>query len=458
MAEQLKAILRISGPEVPQDTIEVTGKGLKVGRLAANDLPLKHQKLSRFHAEFHISEGGLTVVDLGSSNGTQVGDTQLDPEKPHILNVGDVVRLGPFTLTVEDISAPPPLEQTVQVEAPKKGDVPEPPMVTMAVSSKEVEKAVKAEADELEATKKADEKKAKADAKVTVQGEVPVEEDDDSKPSDAATIKPRQDMLDEAAEAPTPPPEPTFVPEKPAESEPVSSDVTIVPKKTDPPIVQYEEELPPAEPLMPEPDEDVLIQSFVPTGKAEKFKPPEPPELPPRVPLSASSNGNMPEHLEGLPRDQSMWLEYLPPIYAEDEFTPRFLLIFESIQAPIEWLLDHFYMHFTATYAPPDWLQWFGRWADILVPAQIEEAKQRAIIAELGPLFLTRGTPNSLSRHLELVFDKKPSIKEPKNKPSTFEVVLSLGKSGDTEQNQKIAARIIESHRPAHTAYTLTIK
>jgi phage tail-like protein len=115
-------------------------------------------------------------------------------------------------------------------------------------------------------------------------------------------------------------------------------------------------------------------------------------------------------------------------------------------------------MHFMSDYAPPEWLQWFGRWADILVPAEIEEAQQRAIIAELGPLFLTRGTPNSLSRHLELVFGKKPDISEPKNKPSTFEVVLNLGKAENTTQNQKIASRIIEAHRPAHTAYTLTIK
>ena len=468
MADKQRAVLRLAGPDLPQETVEVTTKGLKLGRLEANDLTLKHQKLSRFHAEIHLSKDGeLTIVDLGSSNGTHVGDTQLEPEKPHVLSVGDVIRVGPFTITVEEIVGPAPLEKTVQVEVPKKGDLPEIP-ATMAVSSEEVEKAVKAEAEQIQAEKKLEEE-AESDPAQTIEVEAPVV-DEDSKPSDAATIKPRQEMLDEAAEALTPPPEPTFVPQEPVEEvvkteeppplpEPISSEVTIVPKKTDPPLaVEFHEELLPAEPLMPEVDEDLLFVSFVPTGKAEKFKPPEPPEIPPRVPLGYSANGDDPQHLAGLPRDRSNWLDYLPPIYAEDEFTRRFLLIFESINAPIEWLLDHFYMHFMSNYAPPEWLQWFGRWADILVPAEIEEAQQRAIIAELGPLFLTRGTPNSLSRHLELVFGKKPDINEPKNKPSTFEVTLNLGKTGNTTQNQKIATRIIEAHRPAHTAYTLTIK
>ncbi len=473
MADQPKAVLRLAGPEVPQETVEVTTKGIKIGRLAANDLPLKHQKLSRFHAEVHLtSSGELTIVDLGSSNGTIVGDTQLEAEKPYTLSLGDVIRLGPFTLTVEELTEPPKLDKTVAVEAPKKGDVPEVP-ATMAVSTEEIEKAVKAEAEKVKAEKEAADKdksakdtkseEKQAEESATTVEEAPAEEEPDDE-ADAATIKPRQEILDEAAEAPTPPPEPIAKSKKeeeepPATPEPVSSEATIVPQKTDPPVAaQYEEELPPAEPLMPEPDEDVLIQSFVPMGKVDTFKPPEPPELPPRVPFETSPNGHLPEHLEGVPRDRSNWLEYLPPIYAEDEFTRRFLLIFETIQTPIEWLLDHFYMMFMSDYAPPEWLQWFGRWADILVPEKIEEAKQRAIIAELGPLFLTRGTPNSLSRHLELVFGEKPDINEPKNKPSTFEVVLSLGKSGNTEQNQKIANRIIEAHRPAHTAYTLTIK
>ena len=461
MADKIRAVLRLTGPEVPQETVEVTTKGLKIGRLAANDLTLKHQKLSRFHAEIHLSKSGeLTVVDLGSSNGTHVGDTQLEAEKLHNLAVGDLIRLGPFTLTVEEIVEPPQLDKTVQVKAPKKGDVPEVPP-TMAVSTEEVEKAVKAEAKQVKAEQESDQEEAESVKTIQVDSSA---EDDDSKPSDAATIQPRQEMLDEAAEAPTPPPERTFVPEQPVEApppapEPVSSEVTIAPKKTDPPLeVDYQEELPPAEPVMPEVDESLLFVSFVPQGKPEKFKPPAPPEMPPRIPFEASPNGDGSQHLQGLPRDRSNWLEYLPPIYAEDEFTRRFLLIFESIQTPIEWLLDHFYMHFMSDYAPPEWLQWFGRWADILVPSEIEEAQQRAIIAELGPLFLTRGTLNSLSRHLELVFGKKPDIKEPKNKPSTFDVVLSLGKTGNTEQNQKIANRIIEAHRPAHTIYTLTIK
>jgi pSer/pThr/pTyr-binding forkhead associated (FHA) protein len=157
VADPRRAIFRITGPEIEQDTVEVAdGKTLKLGRLAANDLTLKHQKISRYHAEIKLSDEGLFVTDLGSSNGTHVGDTQLEPEEPYQLKKGDSIQLGPFTLTVDDIIEPPakeeapPLEKTIETPAVQPSHL-EP---TRAVSSDAVKEAVE----------KAEQEKAKAKA------------------------------------------------------------------------------------------------------------------------------------------------------------------------------------------------------------------------------------------------------------------------------------------------------
>jgi phage tail-like protein len=415
MAEEKRAILRLVGPEIVDDTVIVTEKGLKVGRLAANDLPLRHQKISRFHAEFHLTGRGLTVTDLGSSNGTQIGEETIEPDVPRLLNIGESVRFGPFVLTLEQIvdtstATPPPSPTPIQPVAVPDTAQPE---KTRAVSADQVREVVEAEAKRL-------------------QEEQARQQHEEAEAAESTVDRPEALEKAEVPPVPLPPAEPGPAP---LEELPIA-----------------------AEGDLPPPQEAHYITAFGPQGPSQPFKPPAPPDIPPRVPITATPQDSHPEHIHGIPRYASNWLAYLPAIYSEDEFTARFLLIFESLNAPLEWLLDHFYMFLMAKYAPPEWLQWFGSWADILVPTSIEESRQREIVAELGTLFRSRGTPRSLRRHLELVFASQPDIREPQNQPSSFEVVLKLGKTGDTEANRKLAERIIEAHRPAHTHYTLTIK
>lgn len=310
MAER-RAILRLSGPDIREDQVAVASRGLTIGRLAANDLQLENSKISRHHARFEFTPEGLTVQDLGSSNGTVVRGERIPPNQPVLLQVGDTVQMGPFTLRFEQI-----------VEA-----------------SAEPERA-----------------------------------------------------------APAAPPSP------PASAGPIS------------------------------------------------FQPP-----PPTATDIARPNGGHPEHLEGIPRDASNWMQYLPSVYSDDAFMGRFLLIFESLFAPLEWIVDNFAYYLDPRQTPAEWLQWFGRWADILVPGHLPRARQQAIVEEMGELFLARGTRKALSRHLELVFGQQPEILEPKERPYTFTVRLSLGKDGNTRANQDLARRIIEAQRPAYTNYTLEI-
>jgi FHA domain-containing protein len=50
--------------------------------------------VSRIHAAIHRSEDTLTLVDMGSANGTHLNGQRLVPEQPRILRDGDEVRLG----------------------------------------------------------------------------------------------------------------------------------------------------------------------------------------------------------------------------------------------------------------------------------------------------------------------------------------------------------------------------
>jgi hypothetical protein len=56
--------------------------------------------VSRRHVMIRCSDTGCAVEDLGSSNGTWLNGTRLEPFLPHVLQNGDQVRLGLLSLQV----------------------------------------------------------------------------------------------------------------------------------------------------------------------------------------------------------------------------------------------------------------------------------------------------------------------------------------------------------------------
>ena len=74
-----------------------------IGRSSANDLPIADKMLSRQHARIvKDGDGGLTVEDLGSRNGTFLNGERLVSLKP--LRSGDRITVGGVTLKVESES------------------------------------------------------------------------------------------------------------------------------------------------------------------------------------------------------------------------------------------------------------------------------------------------------------------------------------------------------------------
>src|SRR4051812_36930593 len=99
-------LVPVAGPAF--DVVEISGKpgGTTLGRHDDCDVQLgDDQRVSRFHARLDVSrDGQWSIVDLASRWGTAVNGVKLAAEVPVTLNVGDLIRLSPFTFLFNDTS------------------------------------------------------------------------------------------------------------------------------------------------------------------------------------------------------------------------------------------------------------------------------------------------------------------------------------------------------------------
>ena len=77
---------------------ELDGSLLTLGRSRDCDIPIDDPSVSRRHAELHRDSDGFTLVDLGSTNGTQVNGRKIDRVP---LQNGDRITLGQTELRFE---------------------------------------------------------------------------------------------------------------------------------------------------------------------------------------------------------------------------------------------------------------------------------------------------------------------------------------------------------------------
>ncbi len=75
----------------------ITGKQLTVGRHADNQVVLRDERASRFHAVIERTASGLTLRDLESRNGTRLNN---EPVQQSALNDGDEIRIGMAVMKV----------------------------------------------------------------------------------------------------------------------------------------------------------------------------------------------------------------------------------------------------------------------------------------------------------------------------------------------------------------------
>jgi phage tail-like protein len=182
-------------------------------------------------------------------------------------------------------------------------------------------------------------------------------------------------------------------------------------------------------------------------------------------------------------------LRFLPAIYAEaardrrpaftsyedPPFFGRFLRGFEEAMAPMQETLDRMDCLFDPSAAPADLLPWLATWVALALDENWPELSRRRLIREAVQLYRWRGTRRGLTRYLEIYAGVTPEIDDQpfegmrlgadallgKNTilggvaPHTFVVTLAVDNRSSV--NEQIVKDIIESEKPAHTAYALNI-
>jgi pSer/pThr/pTyr-binding forkhead associated (FHA) protein len=90
-----------------------------LGRENTCDIVLSEGQPSRRHAEIVISMGQVTLVDLGSTNGSYVNDSKLSPNTPVAVKVGDIIRMdaNSFTLAQQQSDANATVMRAAPVDA-----------------------------------------------------------------------------------------------------------------------------------------------------------------------------------------------------------------------------------------------------------------------------------------------------------------------------------------------------
>lgn len=107
-----RVILAIGGK--PLDNRALTSQRTRIGRLPGNDMVLDSPDVSGVHAVLMQDGANLAIEDLGSRNGTFVGERRVERQ---ILKDGDVVGIGGYTLTIVAERAAMAYEPTMVVRA-----------------------------------------------------------------------------------------------------------------------------------------------------------------------------------------------------------------------------------------------------------------------------------------------------------------------------------------------------
>lgn len=91
------------------------------------------------------------------------------------------------------------------------------------------------------------------------------------------------------------------------------------------------------------------------------------------------------------------WLvAQLPRPLAEDDFTRRFVTVFERLATSLRERADGLEVYFDADVAPPELVRAMGSWLGIELPRDVEPTQLRHLLLTAGPLVRWRGTRRGL--------------------------------------------------------------
>ncbi len=94
-------VIRVENTEASSSSQSAYIKSpIRIGRGELNDLQLDYPFVSTWHAVLRFEEDEVTFVDLGSTNGSFLGDRRLEKNVPVVLGAGDELRIGSLKLHV----------------------------------------------------------------------------------------------------------------------------------------------------------------------------------------------------------------------------------------------------------------------------------------------------------------------------------------------------------------------
>jgi pSer/pThr/pTyr-binding forkhead associated (FHA) protein len=92
-------LLVVEGPDRGR-SFALTAQSV-IGRDPTATVHLTDDEVSRRHAILTVGEGEMTIEDLGSFNGTHVGDDEIKRETP--MRIGDRIRVGRTVLELREL-------------------------------------------------------------------------------------------------------------------------------------------------------------------------------------------------------------------------------------------------------------------------------------------------------------------------------------------------------------------
>jgi phage tail-like protein len=174
-------------------------------------------------------------------------------------------------------------------------------------------------------------------------------------------------------------------------------------------------------------------------------------------------------------KPESSYLQYLPPLYRDDEFMGKYLLIYEDTMKSLENSVNNMALYFDPLLTPESLLSWLAFWMDLVLDSTWPLERRRELVKSAGELYRWRGTKRGLTDYLRIYTGSVPEILEyipgmSLDDETKLGINTKLGSSGtghhftvsfelDGERGINIDTirSIIDSQKPAHTSYTLQV-
>ena len=97
-------LVTLAGVHTAKQTYALQQEVTTIGRSSDNDIVLRDNKVSRYHARITANDGTYYVEDLNTANGVQVNDAVIAAPMP--LGDGDTISIGQSVLEYRTVSNP----------------------------------------------------------------------------------------------------------------------------------------------------------------------------------------------------------------------------------------------------------------------------------------------------------------------------------------------------------------